>query len=199
MEAVVWTLTGFPTIAQVQFHLEGKAMSEMPVDSTPLSEPLSRAMGINLEIAPGVNVGQATPVTLYFHNETTAQFEYFVPITRMINRTDQRNAAVMEQLVEGPLDASGLTATLTAATKISTIQQSADNQLVTVDLASNTADTSEAISPEALEAIVLSLTESSGASKVQFTVNGEKKVLALDNQNYSQPVGRPAHVNPLKL
>ncbi|WP_193571442.1 GerMN domain-containing protein [Paenibacillus psychroresistens] len=199
LEAVVWTLTGFPTIDQVQFRLEGKTMSEMPVDSTPLAEPLSRAMGINLEVAPGVNVGQATPVTLYFHNETTEQFEYFVPVTRMINRTDQRNAAVMEQLVEGPLDTNGLTATLTAVTKVSTIQQSADNQLVTVDLANNSTDSDEAISPEALEAIVLSLTESSGASMVQFTVNGEKKALSQESQNYSQPVGRPAHVNPLKL
>jgi germination protein M len=199
MEAVVWTLTGFSTIEQVQFRLEGKTMNEMPVDNTPLSEPLSRAMGINLELAPGVNVGQATPVTLYFHNETTAQFQYYVPVTRMINRTDQRNAAVMEQLVQGPLGNNGLTATLTAATKVATIQQSEDNQLVTVDLANDSADSSEAISPEALEAIVLSLTESTGASMVQFTVNGEKKALSQESQNYSKPVSRPAHVNPLKL
>lgn len=199
MEAVVWTLTGFPTIDQVQFRLEGKTMSEMPVDGTPLGEPLSRAMGINLEVAPGVNVGQATPVTLYFHNETTAQFEYFVPVTRMINRTDQPYAAVMKQLVQGPLDNNGLTATLTAATKVATVQQSEDKQLVTVDLTNDSADSSAAITPEALEAIVLSLTESSGAAMVQFTVNGEKKALAQDSPIYSKPVSRPTHVNPLKL
>lgn len=199
MEAVVWTLTGFPTIDQVQFRLEGKTMGEMPVDGTPLGEPLSRAMGINLEVAPGVNVGQATPVTLYFHNETATQFEYFVPVTRMVNRTDQPNTAVMQQLVQGPLDNNGLTATLTAATQVSTVQQSEDKQLVTVDLTNVSADSSTAITPEALEAIVLSLTESSGAAQVQFTVNGEKKVLSQDKQNYNKPVNRPTHVNPLKL
>lgn len=199
LEAIVWTLTGFPTIDQVQFRLEGKAMNEMPMDSTPLSEPLSRAMGINLEVAPGVNVGQATPVTLYFHNQTDAEFEYFVPVTRMINRTDQRNEAVMEQLVQGPMNTDVLTATLTASTKISTIEQSEDNQLVTVDLADNAADSSEAISTEALEAMVLSLTESTGATMVQFTVNGEKRELVQESQNYALPVSRPAHVNPLKL
>jgi germination protein M len=31
MEAVVWTLTGFPSIDKVQFRMEGKAMTEMPV------------------------------------------------------------------------------------------------------------------------------------------------------------------------
>jgi germination protein M len=199
MEAVVWTLTGFPSIDKVQFHMEGKAMTEMPVFNTPLAEPLSRAMGINLEVAPGVNIGQATPVTLYFHNETTASFEYYVPITRMIKRTDQLNMAVMEQLVQGPLMNKGLTATLTAATKIATIKQSDDHQLVTVDLAAASAGTSDPVTPGALEAIVLSITESSGASMVQFTVNGEKKVIAQDSSNYSKPVSRPAHVNPLKL
>jgi germination protein M len=199
MEAVVWTLTGFPSIDKVQFHMEGKTMTEMPVFNTPLAEPLSRAMGINLEVAPGVNVGQATPVTLYFHNETTASFEYYVPITRMIKRTDQLNTAVMEQLVQGPLDNKGLTATLTADTKITAVKQSDDHQLVTVDLAASSADSSGTITSGALEAIVLSITESSGASMVQFTVNGEKKVVTQDSQNYSKPVSRPAHVNPLKL
>jgi germination protein M len=106
----------------------------------------------------------------------------------------------MEQLVKGPsLDNNGLTATLTASTQISTVQQSEDKQLVTVDLINESVDASSAISPEALEAIVLSLTESSGAAQVQFTVNGEKKLLSQDNQNYSKPVSRPTHVNPLKL
>jgi germination protein M len=71
--------------------------------------------------------------------------------------------------------------------------------LVTVDLAAASADTSESITPEALDAIVLSITESSGASMVQFTVNGEKKVIGKNSQSYSKPVSRPAHVNPLKL
>jgi germination protein M len=199
MEAVVWTLTGFPTIDRVQFHLEGKAMTEMPVFNTPLAEPLTRGMGINLELAAGVNVGQATPVTLYFHNETAAQFEYFVPITRMIKRTDQTNAAVMEQLVQGPLENKGLVATLTATTKFAKIEQSADHQLVTVDVVNDTSGSYDSLTPEALEAIILSITESSGASMVQFTVNGEKKAMAADSQSLSQPVSRPAHVNPLKL
>jgi germination protein M len=199
MEAVVWTLTGFPTIDQVQFHLEGKVMTEMPVFNTPLAEPLTRKMGINLELAAGVNVGQSTPVTLYFHNETAAQFEYFVPVTRLIKRTDQTNAAVMEQLVEGPLQNKGLTATLSATAIVSKIEQSEDHQLVTVDFAKDTSDSQEPLTPEALEAILLSITESSGATLVQFTVNGEKKAIATDSHSLSQPISRPAHVNPLKL
>jgi germination protein M len=199
MEAVVWTLTGFPSIEQVQFHLEGKAMNEMPVFNTPLAEPLSRKMGINLEVAPGVNIGQSTPVTLYFHNETAAQFGYFVPVTRLIGRTDQPNAAVMEQLIQGPIGYNGLTATVTANTKVSNILQSEDQKLVTVDFANEATDSNEFLSPEALEAIILSITESSGASMVQFMVNGEKKIAGEQSQNFSKPVSRPAHVNPLKL
>jgi germination protein M len=199
MEAVVWTLTGFPSIEKVQFHLEGKAMNEMPVFNTPLAEPLSRKMGINLEVATGVNIGQSTPVTLYFHNETAAQFGYYVPVTRMINRTDQPNAAVMEQLIQGPIGNKGLSATVTASTKISNIQQSEDQKLITVDFANGASNSNESLSPEALEAIILSITESSGASMVQFTVNGEKKIAGEQSQIFSKPVSRPAHINPLKV
>jgi germination protein M len=199
MEAVVWTLTGFPSVNQVQFKLEGKVMTEMPVYNTPLAEPLSREMGINLEIAPGINVGQATPVTLYFKNKTDQSLSYFVPVTRMIKRTDQPTTAVLDQLIQGPAAQKGLSATLAANTKVLKVQQTEDHSLITVDLNSSTSSDGKKLSSDALESMILSLTETTGATQVQFTVNGEKKALSDDSLNYSKPVSRPAHVNPLKL
>jgi germination protein M len=199
MEAVVWTLTGFPSVDQVQFKLEGKVMTEMPVYNTPLAEPLSRKMGINLEIAPGINVGQATPVTLYFQNNTDGNFTYFVPVTRMIKRTDQPTTAVVDQLIQGPIAGKGLSAVVAADTKVLKVQLTEDHSLITVDLNSPTSTDGTKISANSLESMILSLTESTGAAQVQFTVNGEKKALADDTLNYAKPVTRPAHVNPLKL
>jgi germination protein M len=71
--------------------------------------------------------------------------------------------------------------------------------LITVDLNSSTSSDGKKLSSDALESMILSLTETTGATQVQFTVNGEKKALADDSLNYSKPVSRPAHVNPLKL
>ncbi|WJH32497.1 GerMN domain-containing protein [Paenibacillus sp. CC-CFT747] len=53
IEAITWALTGFPSIEQVELRVEGKKLPEMPMGATPLDGTLSRAMGINLEIAPG--------------------------------------------------------------------------------------------------------------------------------------------------
>jgi germination protein M len=156
-------------------------------------------MGINLEIAPGINVGQATPVTLYFQNKTDGSFTYFVPVTRMIKRTDQPTTAVVDQLIQGPITGKGLSAVVAANTKVLKVQLTEDHSLITVDLNSPTSSDGKKISANALESMILSLTESTGATQVQFTVNGEKKALADDTLNYAKPVSRPAHVNPLKL
>ncbi|MDB5052420.1 MAG: cortex hydrolysis/stage sporulation protein [Bacilli bacterium] len=199
MEAVVWTLTGFPAVEKVQFQLEGKAMTEMPVFNTPLDEPLSRAMGINIELSPGINPGQSTPVTLYFSSETATQFMYFVPVTRMVKRTDQSTAAVLEQLIQGPAENDGLSAVIAADAKVLNVKQSDDKSLITVDFDSKIANNDKKIAADTMQSIILSLTESTGASQVQITVNGEKKAIATDNQNYSTPISRPAHVNQLKL
>jgi germination protein M len=79
------------------------------------------------------------------------------------------------------------------------VQLTEDHSLITVDLNSPTSSDGKKISANALESMILSLTESTGATQVQFTVNGEKKALADDTLNYAKPVTRPAHVNPLKL
>src|SRR5690606_13214801 len=53
MEALAWTLTENPDVQQVQLWVDGAKLNEMPVDGTPLDRPLTRALGINLEISSG--------------------------------------------------------------------------------------------------------------------------------------------------
>ncbi|WP_052339453.1 GerMN domain-containing protein, partial [Gorillibacterium massiliense] len=88
LEALTWTLTGFPKVKSVKISVGGQLLPEMPQAAMPLDDPLTRAMGINLEVGQGVNPGRATPVTLYFCNQTTTHFLYHVPVTRLIDRTD---------------------------------------------------------------------------------------------------------------
>lgn len=199
MEAVTWTLTGFSTIDKVQFWINGKDLKEMPVFNTPLDNPLSRAMGINIEIAPGVNAGQSTPVTLYFSNQTNEKFTYYVPITRLVKRTDDIAKTTLNQLILGPHQKAGLTSTLAANTEVIGITQTTDSTLITVDFNDKLLDSNKKASSEALQSVVLSLTENTGVAKVRIMVNGNVKVNTTDNHNYSKPVSRPSHVNVFKL
>lgn len=198
LEAVTWTLTGFPSINKVSIRVEGQDLKEMPMDATPLDEPLSRAMGINLEIGPGVNPGQATPVTLYFETQTDQQFTYYVPVTRLVKRTDQVAKTTMEELIKGPSQ-KGLQPVMNTSAKILDVKQAGDKSLVSVDFSSQFLGDGKQASEEAVQAVVLSLTENTGAAQVQITVNGDAKFTYGQNKTYTKPVARPVHINVFKL
>ncbi|MCR8629640.1 MULTISPECIES: GerMN domain-containing protein [Paenibacillus] len=198
LEAITWTLTGFPSVEKVQLRVEGKALKEMPQGGTPLDEPLTRALGINLEKPEGVEYGQSTPVTVYFLGQNHDNYKYYVPVTRMVKRTDNVAKAVIEQLIVGPDQKKGLAAVMTPGAELKKIQK-AEN-LITVDFSEKVLGPDKKAPAEALNAVVLSLTENAGsATKVQITVNGEAKVTTSENQSYSKPVSRPSNINQIKL
>lgn len=197
MEAITWTLTGFPTIDKVRIRIEGKDLKEMPVDGTPMDEPLTRAMGINLEKVKGVDYGRSTPVTLYFQNQTAANYKYFVPVTRMIERTDNVALAAVKELIKGPQEADGLLAVMNPGTEVINVNE--QNNVVTANFNDMLLGADKKAPADALESVVLSLSENAGGKQVQIMVNGDAKVVADDQTNYSRPVSRPLHVNEYKM
>ncbi|WP_281889136.1 GerMN domain-containing protein [Paenibacillus sp. YYML68] len=198
LEAVTWTMTSFPTVDKVQLRVEGVAVKEMPVGGTPLDEPLSRAMGINLERSDNVEFGQSTPVTLYFLSQNQEEYKYYVPVTRLIKRTDQVSEAIVQELITGPSDNKGLAAVMNAGAELLNVTQASD--VITVNFSDKLLGPDLLAPAEALQAVVLSLTEHAGASKkVQILVNGDAKVSATDNQSYAKPILRPSLVNATEL
>jgi germination protein M len=198
LEAVTWTLTGFPAIDKVQLRIEGRDLKEMPQDGTPLDEPLTRTMGINLEKPEGVEYGQSTAVTLYFLGQSEDNFKYYVPVTRLVKRTDNVAQAVVEQLIAGPDQKKGLAAVMTPGAQLKQVKKAKD--VITVDFTEQLLAADKKAPADALKSVVLSLTESEGlATKVQITVNGNAKVSSSDNISYSQPVSRPSGINMTKM
>jgi germination protein M len=198
LEGITWTLTSFPSVEKVQLRVEGKALKEMPQGGTPLDEPLTRAIGINLEKPEGVEYGQSTPVTLYFLGQNQDNYKYYVPVTRMVKRTNDIAQAVVEQLIAGPDQKKGLAAVMTPGAELKQIKKAED--LITVDFSEKVLGIDKKAPAEAFNALVLSLTENAGAAtKVQITINGDTKVTTSENQSYSKPVSRPVNINQIKL
>lgn len=198
LEAVTWTLTGFPTVEKVQIRVDGHDLREMPVHNTPIDSELSRAFGINLDLPANINIGQATPITVYFAAQTADNYTYYVPVTRLVQRTNDLAKAAVEQLIKGPDSSKGLNSVIAPETALRQVKVSDDSKLVTVDLNDKLLGSDKKIPASAAQALVLSLTETTGASKVQIKVNGDVKVTDTDNQSYSKPVNRPVHINPTK-
>jgi germination protein M len=197
LEAITWTLTGFPTIDQVEIWVEGEALEEMPVDGTPLDEPLSRVMGINIEMSDGVNLSQSSPVTLYFLNQSEDEFQYYVPVTRMVERTDDIASAALAELIKGPKHNSSLEQVIVPTAELLDVTRNED--IITVNFTSAILSADEKAPAESLQSVILSLTDTTGASKVQIMVDGKAKISSTDEQSYSTPVSRPTVVNPFKL
>lgn len=197
LEAVTWALTEFPTIEQVKIWVNGRQLTEMPVAGIPINEPLTRGMGINIERGEGVYLGRSMPVTLYFQNYTQDLQPYFVPITRLIDQTNDKVWTAMEQLISGPRSASNLLSAIPSEVQILDIQQSDD--LISLYISDSIFDANDRAHTDSLHAMILSLTENTGADKVKIMVDSHVEVISMDDQNFSQPVFRPAHYNKIQM
>ncbi|WP_028611862.1 GerMN domain-containing protein [Paenibacillus harenae] len=196
VEAITWTLTAMTGIEGVEIWYEGAKLTEMPVDAFPLDDALTRDIGINIETANGVNYAQSTPVTLYFSAQTLNDEQYYVPVTRLVDRSASPAQAAIEQLISGPLNTKELTSVILPDVEVKNIVQ--EGEVVTVDLQDEAYQAGQKLPAEMLQALVLSITETTGADSVQLKVNGETNIIDDADQSYSEPVSRPHHVNAIK-
>ncbi|WCK53684.1 GerMN domain-containing protein [Aneurinibacillus sp. Ricciae_BoGa-3] len=192
IDAITWTLTEFDSVKEVNIRINGHDQEVMPVKGTPISH-LSRKNGINLELADNVKIGQTTPVTLYFEGQLPNDKTYFVPVTRLVTEKGTKAETVVKELVRGPRQGSTLVSSILPSVGVLSVKEK--NNVVVADfdkqlIAYNQGEAN----PDAMTAIVLSLTENTGAKKVQIMVDGKSKLKA-GNMDYSKPVSKPAVYN----
>lgn len=196
IDAITFALTSFEAVKEVKIWINGYPQEVMPVDGTPISS-LSRANGINLELAANVQIGGTTPVTLYFQGETVDNEGYFVPVTRLIPKTDNKAMATLQELIKGPSQGGNLYSSILPTTKVIDVKLENGIALVNFDDKLLSYNDGKA-NPLAMESILLSLTENTDASQVQFMVNGKANITAGET-DYSKPVSRPEQLNPSKM
>ncbi|WP_438347147.1 GerMN domain-containing protein [Paenibacillus sp. FA6] len=198
LEAVTWTLTSDPNIEQVQFWVEGKKITEMPLNHTPLDQNLGRSMGINLEKGDGASYTHSSSVTMYFSSESPAGIQYYVPITRLVVPGQDTLHAALSELIRGPQPRGGLESVMTTGTSLQSVKSAKDGT-VTVSLKEDMFIKGEKVPSQLLQSVVLTVTENSGNNKVIIQLNGDSNVIGDDNQNYSEPVSRPQYINEIPL
>ncbi|WP_068615657.1 GerMN domain-containing protein [Paenibacillus tuaregi] len=198
LEAITWTLTGDPDVQNVQLWVDGQKLTEMPVGHTPLSQPLNRTVGINLELTAGAAVSQTSPVTVYFSAVTKQGVPYFVPVTRLVPAGEDTVKAALSQLIQGPVQGDGLQQVLTANTSIDSVETAKDG-VVTVSLKDDMFQSGEKVPSEFLQSLVLTVTENAPSDKVRIWMNGSKDVVGDDDQKYSEPVSRPELINNIPI
>ena len=198
LDAVTWTLTGFDSVERVNIWVDGRPLAKMPKGKTP-AEGLTRNRGINLELAEGVNIGQSMPVTLYFLGQASDNTVYYVPVTRMINRSEDVAHSVMQQLILGPKHGCRNERELWRRhMKVNKLE--VKDKTVLADFGGQLLQygKGKSASKDAIQTIVLSLTENTGADKVKITVNGKAEA-TVEGKPLDKAAIRPEIVNPASL
>lgn len=195
LEALVWTMTELPGIDKVKITVAGNPLRTLPSSGTPVYDELTRAIGINLEHDKDVNMNRSMGVTLYFSAVTPEGAGYFIPVTRLIERQQDRARAALEQLIKGPLDRKGLKPVLTTDMTVEQLSQLADT--VDVSLRDSDWEPKAEIPAEMMEALVLTMTEATGAPQVRVVMNGSDAFRDTNGVSYDRPVTRPVSVNVL--
>lgn len=196
VDAVVWTLTEFPNIKQVQLKVNGNMIPALPSSHTPIGQPLSRANGINLQVVPNINPLETNRVTLYYQRTNSAgNFSYLVPVTRMIAKTNEDPVkTTIAQLEAGPMNPD-LKPTLSPSSKLLDAKVTGDT--VTLDFDNLLTDGATTEQNKLFNSIVLSVLENTTAQKVKITVKGQTPNAA--GMDLSKPMLRPQTINQKPL
>jgi len=196
LEALVWTMTEIPGIDKVKLTAGGKPVRSLPASGLPAPEVLTRGVGINVEQTAGVQPSRTMGVTLYFSANSANGDGYFVPVTRLIERTDDRMQAAMNELIKGPAQSSSLQPVLMPGITVDKLAPQAGS--VNISLLDEGWSPANPVPSAMMEAIVLTMTEVADTPSVKVAINGDDQFEDSDQRTYDRPVNRPVVVNMLK-
>ncbi|MGG1312446.1 MULTISPECIES: GerMN domain-containing protein [Cohnella] len=195
IEALVWTMTELPGVRQVKIEIAGKPLRQLPASGIPLADVLTRNFGINLEQGEGVQASRSMAVTLYFSAQTENGEGYFVPVTRLVERTEDKSRAALQELIKGPSDQSHLLAVMAPDTTVEQLAKETDQ--ISVSLKDAGWEPEQTVSSEMVQAVVLTVTETAGVPKVHITLNGTDQLADSGGHSYAETVTRPERINAL--
>jgi germination protein M len=196
LQAVTWTLTQFDSIQKVKFQMNGHEMNEMPVNGTPISDEMSRNMGINMDTSEVVDITDTMPVTVYYLGGDESNY-YYVPVTKRVNKNMKDPVvAIVDELVKGPTYTSTLVSEFLPGVKLLD-EPKFENGKVTLNFNEAIYGSFEEkmITQQLLTSLVLSLTEQQGIESVAVMVNGDSELVNENGETLSEPVTRPEKVN----
>ena len=103
IKGVVYTLTEFPAIQEVQILIGGKELSTLQYGSD-ISRPVARA---DINLIGNLDYG-SSKVTVYYKGVADDELEYFIPVTIPTLAPVTNVYSALDVLFEGPPELSGL-------------------------------------------------------------------------------------------
>lgn len=176
--------------------MNGKELTEMPVNGTPISGELSRKDGINMDTTDVADITNSKAVTVYYLGGDEDSY-YYVPVTRRVENTEKDSiVAAVSELIKGPGNGSPLLSEINPDAKLLD-KPKMENGNVTLNFndAIYGSFKDKMISQHVLNSLVLSLTEQKGIESVSIKVKGKTEIVNENGEKLTEPVSRPEKVN----
>jgi germination protein M len=182
----------------VKIWVNGHEQKEMPVNGTPIQDGVSREIGINHDSSDVVDITNTHPLTVYYMADSDGQ-QYYVPVTKRVSNTETDPiVSAVEELAKGPNLSTGLLSGFQNEVELLSAPKYEDGK-VTLDfneaIYGSLDEEQKIISSQALQSLVLTLTEQKGIESVAVTVKGKADLLKENGEKLTEPVTRPSKVN----
>lgn len=193
LQAITWTLTQFNNVKRVQLEVNGKELTEMPKDKTPINgEGLTRADGINNDLGNVADVTGSQETTVYYLAQATSGKTYYVPVTERIGSSTDDLSSIVSSVINGPTQDTSLMSPFGADVNLVSAPVVKDG-VVTLNFNDNlyTNAKMKTVNDQAVDVLALSLIGKDGINKVSIEVQGNTQMTLDSGKALTKPVSLP--------
>ena len=124
IEAIVYSLTELSNIKAVKIEVEGEPLTKYPQSKEPLSDILTRDIGINKRYDL-TSTKDINKVVIYYV-ESVDDGAYYVPVTKYVNDSRDKIDIIIEELTTGYIYEPNLMSLINEDTKLTDYRQEDD-------------------------------------------------------------------------
>ena len=194
LEAITWAAIQFDEISQVQLYYKDELLHEMPLDHTPIPDPLDRSLGINHFESASASLNNSASIIVYYVKQIDGK-DYFVPKSKRISGNGKDMETVVKEVLKDVSVSSELTAPLYQESISATdLPKQKDNTLI-VNMNHALLNDERTAKQSAYEALILSLANNFDVDEVKVYV--EDNVVSLHGSNEEAVSVSSLHYNPI--
>lgn len=168
IKGVVYTLTEFPTIKEVQILVGGKALPSLKFGGN-ISKPLARE---NINLIGKIDEGRSK-VVVYYKGMNNEEFEYYVPVTIPTLAPVANVYSALDLLFEGPPGDVGLFSDIPRDVMLHGVEVKDGTAYVDISYDSYSESSQDGIFSEIVKNIGLTLSQFEEIENVELLVDGE--------------------------
>lgn len=167
IKGIVYTLTEFPTISEVQISIGGKAMDSL-THGTQVGNSLKRG---DINLVDGM--GDSRSKVVVYYKSSVDGVEHYIPVTIPTMAPMPNVFTALDVLFEGPPEGSNLVSDIPASVRFQAVDVHDGTAYVDVEFGEDNELTKDAIIDSIIKNVGLTLGEFEDVSSVELVVDGE--------------------------